>query len=32
VPAAEIARITGMNLQDEFAEVVTTEAACGMIS
>jgi nicotinamidase-related amidase len=28
VPAAEIARMTGINLQDEFAEVVTTEAAC----
>jgi hypothetical protein len=28
VPAAEIARFTGMNLQDEFAEVVTTAAAC----
>lgn len=28
VPAAEIARITGINLQDEFAEVVTTAAAC----
>jgi hypothetical protein len=28
VPAAEIARITAMNLQDEFAEVVTTAAAC----
>jgi nicotinamidase-related amidase len=28
VPAAEIARMTGINLQDEFAEVVTTAAAC----
>jgi hypothetical protein len=28
VPAAQIARMTGMNLQDEFAEVVTTAAAC----
>ena len=28
VPAAEIARMTAMNLQDEFAEVVTTAAAC----
>ena len=28
VPAAEIARITAMNLQDEFADVVTTAAAC----
>jgi len=27
VPAAEIARMTGINLQDEFAEVVTTAAA-----
>jgi nicotinamidase-related amidase len=32
VPAAEIARITGMNLQDEFAEVVTTAAACAPVS
>jgi nicotinamidase-related amidase len=29
VPAAEIARMTAINLQDEFAEVVTTAAACG---
>ena len=28
VPAGEIARMTGINLQDEFAEVVTTAAAC----
>ena len=28
VPAAEIARMTAINLQDEFAEVVTTAAAC----
>jgi nicotinamidase-related amidase len=28
VPAAEIARMTGINLQDAFAEVVTTAAAC----
>src|SRR5256885_286943 len=28
VPAAEIGRMTGINLQDEFAEVVTTAAAC----
>jgi nicotinamidase-related amidase len=28
VPAAEIARMTGINLQGEFAEVVTTAAAC----
>jgi nicotinamidase-related amidase len=28
VPAAEIARMTGINLQDEFADVVTTAAAC----
>lgn len=28
VPAAEIARMTGVNLQDEFAEVMTTAAAC----
>ena len=28
VPAAEIARMTAINLQDEFAEVVTTTAAC----
>ena len=28
VPAADIARMTGINLQDEFAEVVTTAAAC----
>jgi hypothetical protein len=28
VPAAEVARMTGINLQDEFAEVVTTEEAC----
>ena len=28
VPAAEIARMTALNLQDEFAEVVTTAAAC----
>ena len=28
VPAAEVARMTGINLQDEFAEVVTTAAAC----
>jgi len=27
VPAAEIARMTGINLQDEFADVVTTVAA-----
>jgi hypothetical protein len=27
VPAAEIARMTGINLQDEFADVVTTAAA-----
>jgi hypothetical protein len=27
VPAAEIARMTGINLQGEFAEVVTTAAA-----
>jgi hypothetical protein len=27
VPAAEIARMTGVNLQDEFAAVVTTAAA-----
>jgi len=28
VLAADIARMTGINLQDEFAEVVTTTAAC----
>jgi hypothetical protein len=28
VPAAAIARMTAVNLQDEFAEVVTTAAAC----
>ena len=28
VPAAAIARKTAMNLRDEFAEVVTTAAAC----
>jgi nicotinamidase-related amidase len=28
VPAAAIARMTAINLQDEFAEVVTTTAAC----
>src|SRR5207302_7571502 len=28
VPAAEVARMTGINLQDEFAEVVTTAEAC----
>ncbi len=28
VPAAEVARMTAANLQDEFAEVVTTDAAC----
>jgi nicotinamidase-related amidase len=28
VVPAEIARMTGINLQDEFAEVVTTAAAC----
>ena len=28
VPAADIARMTGINLQDEFAQVVTTAAAC----
>lgn len=28
VPAAEIARMTAVNLQDEFADVVTTAAAC----
>ena len=32
VPAAEIARMTGINLQDEFAEVVTTVAACNPLS
>jgi nicotinamidase-related amidase len=32
VPAAEIARMTGINLQDEFAEVVTTAAACNQLS
>ncbi len=31
VPAAEIARMTGINLQDEFAEVVTTAAACTLL-
>ena len=28
VPAADIARMTAINLQDEFADVVTTAAAC----
>jgi nicotinamidase-related amidase len=28
VPAAEVARMTGINLQDEFADVVTTATAC----
>jgi hypothetical protein len=28
VPAGEITRMTGINLQDEFAEVATTAAAC----
>ena len=28
VPAAAIARMTAINLQDEFAEVVTTTTAC----
>ena len=32
VPAAEIARMTAINLQDEFAEVVTTAAACTPLS
>jgi len=31
VPAAEIARMTGINLQDEFAEVVTTAAALQLL-
>ena len=31
VPAAEIARMTAINLQDEFAEVVTTAAACTLL-
>jgi hypothetical protein len=32
VPAAEIPRMTGITLQNEFAEVVTTEAACTYLS
>jgi len=31
VPAAEIARMTAINLQDEFAKVVTTAAACTLL-
>jgi hypothetical protein len=31
VPAAEISRMTAINLQDEFAEVVTTAAACTLL-
>jgi hypothetical protein len=32
LPAAEIARMTGIDLEDEFAEVVTTAAACTPLS
>ena len=31
VPAAEIARMTAINLQDEFADVVTTAEACNLM-